>query len=751
MINKFVFYRFGRREEHAAGCHARMSKSNPIPNTRISSGDAMRVTGRFILPLMVVSGSLRRPKRLASFYAVLLTGMLALLLAGCGGGGGGSGGDGGSPKVADNCPTVDNPEQEDNDTDGFGDACDADDNNNGLIEIRTLDELARLRDDLNGDGTDDGNIDEITAVGSDGCPSSGCLGYELTRSLSFSLAASYEVNSSNPAVWTSGGGWEPIGFCSVLNFSGDGCGNIYTGVFDGGGYTIADLFVNASDDAIGVGLFGAFAGRLQNLHLRDAHVSGGDRYVGSLVGYGADANYENLSVTDGKVIVTSLLFSSYGVGGLVGHGKDARFESVSVIGGNVMSPFASGVGGLVGDGTGSNMSDAYASDGNVSGNNFVGGLIGVGEDTDIRYAYASGGSVAGSGFIGGTGGLVGVGLNATIRYANVSGVTVAGVDHVGGLVGDGPNADIRRTNVSDVMVAGDDHVGGLVGNGPDANMSDVHAFGGSVEGRNHRVGGLVGYGRNTTIRFASASNGSVAGDNDVGGLVGYGQYADIRYAYASNGSVAGLGNRIGGLVGLGSYANIRSAYVFGTDISGTADSNDVGGLVGFGLEADIRFAYASGGRVAGQRNRVGGLVGSIREQSSLGLIRVRDPVRGGQIHYSYAATGPVSGSGRRVGGLIGHTDDQTIVNATYWDTQTTGLSTSDGDLGQGNSTTELRSPTGFTGIYAPWSNFWCNPDTGEERETSTQPTGFVRIWSIGSSSQYPALNCMPGGLSVQRR
>ena len=49
-----------------------------------------------------------------------------------------------------------------------------------MIEIRTLDELARLRDDLNGDGTDDGNIDEITAVGSAGCPQSGCVGYELT-------------------------------------------------------------------------------------------------------------------------------------------------------------------------------------------------------------------------------------------------------------------------------------------------------------------------------------------------------------------------------------------------------------------------------------------------------------------------------------------------------------------------------------------------------------------------------------------
>ena len=73
----------------------------------------------------------------------------------------------------------------DDDNDGFPDAMDVDDNNNGLIEIRTLDDLARLRDDLNGDGADDGNIGEITAVGSVGCPSSGCLGYELTPLVEF--------------------------------------------------------------------------------------------------------------------------------------------------------------------------------------------------------------------------------------------------------------------------------------------------------------------------------------------------------------------------------------------------------------------------------------------------------------------------------------------------------------------------------------------------------------------------------------
>ena len=142
--------------------------------------------------------------------------------------------------AADNCPSVYNPKQANTDKmlpgggDALGDACDpdvdddthlntvdVDDNGNGLIEIYTLDDLARLRDDLNGDGVDDGNNGSITTVGNTGCPDTdngGCKGYELTRSLNFSDAASY-MNRSKMAVWTdrSGRGWKPIGSCTSAN------------------------------------------------------------------------------------------------------------------------------------------------------------------------------------------------------------------------------------------------------------------------------------------------------------------------------------------------------------------------------------------------------------------------------------------------------------------------------------------------------------------------------------------------------
>ena len=481
----------------------------------------------------------------------------------------------------------------DDDNDLILDVADVDDNNNSLIEIDTLDDLARLRDDLNGDGADDGNY-AVTTVGNTGCPNNGCNGYELTRSLNFSDAGSYNTSNVNRDAWTNGNGWNPIGSCS----SSVSC-TPYTAVFDGRDHTIADLFISVDNNVNGVGLFAAFRGRLQNLHLLDVSVNGGVNNVGALVGYGTNARYENLSVT----------------------------------GGSVMSPLSFQV------------------------------------------------------------------------------------------------------------------VGGLVGNAASSNMSDVHVFGvdvaGSVTERvTGLVGGLVGSGRSAIIRYASVSGGSVTGKDTLGGLVGNGQDADIRYAYVSGVDVTGK-NSLGGLVGDGQNVDIRYAYTSGVNVTGQLDK--IGGLVGNGQRSEIRHAYVSGGSVSG-RGAVGGLIGDGIDV---------------QLYYSYVSVGPVLGSSF-IGGLLGQTDDGsaitkdiTMVSASYWDNQTTGQSTSAGGLGTGLPTAQLQSPIDFTGadnIYTLWSNFWCNPATGDEMESADElDAPFIRVWDLGTSSQYPALNCMPGGLAAQGR
>ncbi len=205
-------------------------------------------------------------------------------------------------------------------------------------------------------------------------------------------------------------------------------------------------------------------------------------------------------------------------------------------------------------------------------------------------------------------------------------------------------------------------------------VRDIGTVGGSVTGLQD-VGGLVGSGGPIVDAYSTAS---VSGQFFVGGLVGLG--ISITDAYAT-GTVSGTGSGAGGLVGLESGGTIRNAYATGA-VSG---SNKAGGLVGqtTNFAATILNAYATGA-VSGSTD-VGGLVGTTEGNS--------DTVT------NVYATGAVHGSSS-VGGLFGIATGATISNA-YWDTDTSGTSSS--AAGTGLTTAQIQSalPSGFGG--SNWS------------------------------------------------
>jgi hypothetical protein len=264
-------------------------------------------------------------------------------------------------------------------------------------------------------------------------------------------------------------------------------------------------------------------------------------------------------------------------------------------------------------------------------------------------------------------------------------------DYVGlfGCLGSG--GQIKDLGLTNVNVTGDNYTGGLVVWNYGTIINSYAS--GSVTGDSY-TGGLVGYNSGTVTN--SYTNGSVTGGRFTGGLVGY-NYGTITKSYAT-GSVTGSGDCTGGLVGYNIQGTITKSYATG---SVTNSGDDTGGLVGSNGSGTITNSYATG-NVTGLYDYTGGLVGSNGSDWS----------GGGTITNCYA-TGKVTGSSY-TGGLVGRKYSGTIT-ASFWDTETTGQTTSAG--GVGKTTVQMKTKSTFTS--AGWD--------------------FVNVWTIRETTNYPRL------------
>ena len=297
-----------------------------------------------------------------------------------------------------------------------------------------------------------------------------------------------------------------------------------------------------------------------------------------------------------------------------------------------------------------------------------------------------------------------VGGSGIIRNAGVVNAEMEGRGYAGILAGS--NSGTITDSYATGSVSGDNHVGGLVGDNSSGGAISASYATGSASGDNH-VGGLVGYNSGGAIS-ASYATGSASGIDDVGGLVG--ENSGVITASYATGSVSGRDNYVGGLVGDNSGgAAITASYATGSVSGG---NSSVGGLVGYNSGgAAITASYATGS-VSGNSS-VGGLVGYNS---------------GGAITASYA-TGSVSGNSS-VGGLVGYNSGGGAITDSYWNTDIFGAGTD----GVGRTTTQLQSPTGYTGIYRDWNADLDNADGDDD-----DATGADDFWDFGTSSQYPAL------------
>ncbi len=152
---------------------------------------------------------------------------------------------------------------------------------------------------------------------------------------------------------------------------------VFSGVFDGNGFCIRNLYINGGSY---LGLFGYFYGSVKNLGLENYLASGSSNSycVGGLVGYNKGGSI-TICYSTGAGSGSS---NSQCIGGLVGYsnsGSITNCYSCGTINGS------STVGGLVGYKTGS-INNCYSTV-NVSGSSFVGGLVGGNGAGSIRNSF----------------------------------------------------------------------------------------------------------------------------------------------------------------------------------------------------------------------------------------------------------------------------------------------------------------------------------------------------------------------------
>lgn len=525
----------------------------------------------------------------------------------------------------------------------------------------------------------------------------------------------------------------------------------FTGIFDGGGRTIANLTIVAGDSQ--PGLFGWLdvGTRVTNLRIVDADIVRLEMGVAGMLAACNDGLVANCYAS-GRVS------GHIEVGGMVGSNSGSIICCYTA--GSVDA--IKGIGGLVGRNRG-RVDNSYST-ASVSGRVLVAGLVG---DND------TGGFVSNSYSIGvvsdtpldvspdepqGMGGLVG--RNRGHVVTSFWDVTTSGLEESDGGTGL-TTADMQKT--STFLDAGWDFVDEIE-NGP----NDIWKI---VEGQAYPLLSWQKYGGGTgepndpyLIYTAEHLNELGAERNDYDKH--FRLMADIdlsAYTYDRavispdmndsglqhegkpfTGVLDGNGHTISNLtieghsfLGLFGYLD-SEAIVFNLSLQAVhvnGVSDFVGSLAGFSY-GTIDRCYCTG-EVTGN-NLVGGLVGSNsiagKVANCYGTVDVSGNEKvGGLVGYTRGSAtmcfsaGRVIGEGQNTGGLVGERDSSygTVADC-FWDTQTSGLAVSAG--GMGKTTAEMQTVTPF--LDAGW-DFLCETINGLDDIWTMPENDYPRLaWEL---------------------
>ena len=245
--------------------------------------------------------------------------------------------------------------------------------------------------------------------------------------------------------------------------------------------------------------------------------------------------------------------------------------------------------------------------------------------------------------------------DAVIKNLIIENANITGGDYTASIAGEN-TGNITEVEIRNSHIEGNNYVSGITSSNTgkisycviDENCV-ITAFG-------DYAGNITASNGNASEILFSSSSGSIMGISNVGGISGI-NYGTIRKSY-SIGSVMGAGSYIGGLVG-SNMGTINQSYSHSNIFNGGSAYNYAGGLVG--LNYSLIIECYSKGNVAPCTN-CGGLV---------------------SLNYSG-------------------------VSRSFWDTETSGLNTSDGGIGK--TTAEMLDKSTFEAEGWDFNLVWTNDD-----------------------------------------
>jgi hypothetical protein len=510
-----------------------------------------------------------------------------------------------------------------------------------------------------------------------------------------------DIDARDTKNWNNGQGWEPIGTADSPNW--------YRASFDGNGHVIYGLYINRAGTDY-VGLFGHISGgsnviSVKNLGLVDVDITG-DEYVGALAGH--------LNGTVEYIFSTGELNGRNHTGGLLGtmlggiganlkysysHAKtnSSNYGASGLVarlqGGTILNSFSTGVasapnggaGGLVGEQNSGTVTNSFW-DTESSGLATSAGQ-GTGKTTAEMQTQST---FSGAGWDFSSNWEVTDVYNfgypmhqITKKYGGGSGTSgdpylIKNTFHLRNIY-DSNTYEYKLVHDIDLNIYPFNSGKGWEPIGTNSSGQEFH---GRLDGDGKKIKnlfinrpaenfvGLFGASRYGYIKKVGFENVNVTGKDYVGAITGI-NYTHLSESY-STGSVTAE-NHAGGLTGLletyTSAGEISNSYSL---TSVTATSTSAGGLIGRFLSGDIAKSYAAG---------------SVSAPSN-------------------------------VGGLVGMYQSGTVANDVFWDTTTTGQTSS---LGGGVSKTLKQLKTKSTYTDADWD--------------------FSSVWNIvtGDSTSYPFL------------